>query len=304
MTVDDLKKDVDLLPYTTLRLKATAKYFFEARSREDLIKSSSLARDENLRLIVLGGGSNVAFSKKEFPGIVVRNLYMKREVISQDEEGAEVLVSSGYPVAKLVNENNEDGFAGLEYHLGLPGVVGGAIYMNSKWTHPTCYFGDPLVAANLIEPDGTLKTVDRGYFQFAYDYSTLHKTKEILLEAVFKYKKASPDVLKKRSAAALKYRKSTQPHGVKSVGCIFQNITPEEMRSIHEKTQSAGNLIDRAGFKGYMVGNFYVSPEHANFILNEGEGNPEDLMKLIAAIKKKVAQEFGVDLKEEVVIIN
>ncbi|MCL4377932.1 MAG: UDP-N-acetylenolpyruvoylglucosamine reductase, partial [Actinobacteria bacterium] len=119
------------------------------------------------------------------------------------------------------------------------------------------------------------------------------KSKEILLDATFQLKKNDPSILKERLKFAQNYRKLTQPSGKNTCGCFFQNVNG----------QSAGKLIDHSGLKGINIGKFFISEKHANFIINEGGGNPLDLMKLIKLIKTKVKEKFGVELKEEVVII-
>ena len=297
-----VQKQVDLFPHNTLRMRAKAESFFIAKSKGDLIDAVKYANEQSIPLFVIGGGSNIALTAKEIKGLVIKNLYMKSEVVAETETTVDLKVSSGYPVTKLINENIEAGYEGLEDHLGLPGTVGGALYMNSKWTHPECYFGDPLISATLLSPDGVVREVDKAYFDFAYDYSTIQKTKEIVLNAVFRLKKEKPSVVKQRAEESKEYRFKTQPHGVASSGCFFQNITKEEMKEINVETQSAGNLIDKSGLKGYQLGNFTISPEHANFVINQGEGSPDDLAKLIQTMKQKVKEKFGVELKEEVVV--
>ena len=288
-----LKQNFDLSLSTTLRMQSKARYYFEARTREDLINAKKYSIEHNIPLLIIGGGSNLVLLKHEINGLVVKNLYMKKEVISEDEDKVELLVSSGYPVAKLVNETVEAGISGFEYHLGLPGTVGGAIYMNSKWTNPVCYFGDDLIFAYLVSSSGEVKKVDRDYFQFAYDTSILQKTGEVLLEAAFRLKKSDKEELKKKAREALEYRKKTQPFGVASSGCIFRNVDGK----------SAGEMIDKAGLKGLKMGNFIISPTHANFIINQGEGKSEDLRQLIQVIKDKVREKFQVELKEEVIVV-
>lgn len=288
-----VKKDIDLCNFTTLKIHSLAEYFFEAKNREDLLKAKQISLQLGLPLFILGGGSNLAIIKRKIHGLVVRNLYQKKEIINEKKDYVDLLVSSGYLVSKLVLETIDQGFEGLEYHLALPGTVGGAIFMNSKWTKPLFYFGDYLIFSYLIDENGKIKKVDRDYFQFAYDFSILQKTKEILLEAIFRLKKTDPAILKKRGEEALNYRKQTQPRGVFSSGCFFKNINGK----------SAGYLIEQCGLKGYTVGDFYVSEKHANFIINRGNGKREDLMRLIRLIKEKVKEKFGLELEEEVVII-
>lgn len=288
-----VRQHVVLSSYTTFKIGGWAEFYFEAETREDLIKAYQVSKKLKIPLFLLGGGSKLAIVRKKIPGLVVRNLYQKKEIINEKKDYVDLLVSSGYLVSKLVLETIEQGFEGLEYHLGLPGTVGGAIFMNSKWTKPLFYFGDYLICGYLIDENGKIKKVDRDYFQFAYDFSILQKTKEILLEAIFRLKKTDPAILKKRGEEALNYRKQTQPMGVFSSGCFFKNINGK----------SAGYLIEQCGLKGYRVGDFYVSEKHANFIINRGKGKGEDLMELIRIIKEKVREKFGVKLEEEVILI-
>ena len=302
MITDKIQKQVNLFAYNTLRMRTVAEEFVMVMTREELIEAVTYAREKGIPFFVIGGGSNIALAKKELQGLVIKNLSMRTEVVAETDDTVDLRVSSGYPVTKLINECSEKGYSGLEYHLGLPGTVGGALYMNSKWTHPVCYFGDPLVSATLITPEGQIKEVDRDYFDFAYDHSTIQKTKEIVLDAVFRLKKTDPAEVAKHARDAQEYRKKTQPHGVASSGCFFQNITKEEMERIGVPTQSAGNLIDKSGLKGVKLGGFVVSAEHANFVINTGDGKPDDLVKLLALMKEKVKEKFGITLREEVVV--
>lgn len=293
----------DISPYITLRTKTTAEYYFVAETREDLINAVKAAHAASIPLVILGGGSNLAVMHDLIHGLVVRNLYQKLEFQNETEKTAEVFVAAGYPMGRLVNMTVNKGLAGFEYQLGLPGTIGGAIYMNSKWTRPVSYVGDSLISATLIDRTGNVKTVDRSYFQFAYDFSILQKTKEIVLDAVFRLEKADPAVLSKRSKDALEYRRKTQPFGVATSGCFFRNISKEEQERLKLSTTSAGYLIDQAGLKNTQVGEFIVSDKHANFVINKGNGNAADLVKLIGIIKERVKEKFGVELEEEVIVI-
>ena len=288
-----IEKNKDLTFFNTLRTKTTAKYFLEAKTMDDLIMGKKFSLKNKLPLFIIAGGSNMAIVKQKINGLVIKNSFSELKMIKETPEYVLLSVSSGYPVSRLVIETVSKGYQGFEYHKGLPGTVGGAIYMNSKWTKPISYFGDNLEYAYLIDGQGKRKKVDKDYFQFSYDYSNLQKTKEILIEAVFKLKKVNPTVLEKRAESAFKYRKETQPMGVKTSGCFFRNVDG----------RSAGQMIDQAGLKNFSVGDFFVSPTHANFIINKGHGKSEDLSKLISIIKKKVKKKFGVELEEEVIVI-
>lgn len=288
-----IRENFNLTPYLTLRTNTEAQYYFEADIREKLIKAKKASIKLSLPIFILGGGSNLAVTAEKIYGLVVHNRYIEKKILERNKNYVLLKVSSGYPVTLLANETAKQGFEGVQYHLGLPGTVGGALYMNSKWTHPVSYFGDSLEYACLIDNYGKVKKVNRDYFGFAYDTSILQKTHETVLDAVFKLKISDPAILTQKAKDSMKYRKKTQPFGVASSGCFFRNVDG----------RSAGQLIDKAGLKGTSMGNFYVSDKHANFIINKGHGDPHDLVKLIHLVKEKVKSKFGVQLKEEVIVI-
>ena len=215
-----VKKNFNLSPYLTLRTETSAQYYFEAESRADLLNAKRASLILKLPFFILGGGSNLAILKKKLNGLIIRNKYIYKKIEKQNSHVL-LTVSSGYPITKLAKELAEAGYEGLAYHFGLPGTVGGALYMNSKWTKPLSYAGDSLVSANLVDKKGKIKVVAPSYFKFAYDQSILQKTKEMVLEAVFKLKKTDPQVTRKHANFAIEYRKKTQPFGVFTSGCFF-----------------------------------------------------------------------------------
>jgi UDP-N-acetylenolpyruvoylglucosamine reductase len=286
----DLNKNIS--PYLTFRTKVFAQYFFEAVTKTDIINAYDICKKMDIPFLFLGGGSNLAITKNFIPGLIVKNSYQEKKLVTEDSDSVDLQISSGYPMGKLVMETVAAGWEGFEYHLGLPGTIGGGVYMNSKWTRPVSNIGDNLVTASLYNGK-SVRSENRNYFDFKYDYSILQETGEIVLEAIFKLKKNDPAVLKKRAQESLVYRKRTQPFGVSTCGCFFRNIDG----------RSAGQIIDVAGLKNKKIGSFIVSNKHANFIINEGEGDPSDLIELLSHIKNTVHDKLGIDLQEEVIVI-
>ncbi len=313
MIKDDIEKTVgsgrivsraELFPYLTLRTRSKAALFFEAKTRQDLINIKKASLRYAIPLLLLGGGSNLVVTKSLITGmIVVKNSYMSKKTVYEDDVRADIMISSGYPMPRLVNETVERGLGGLEYHKGLPGTIGGAVCMNSKWTRPESYVGDLVTAAYILDGSGKEKKVGRDYFEFGYDFSIIQITHDVILDVVFRFAKQSPKVLRKRTNEAFEYRKKTQPFGKNSSGCFFKNIGEEQKQALRLPTLSAGFLIDQAGMKGYRIGGYSVSDKHANFILNDGDGNEKDLSRLIRDVKNAVKKKYGIVLQEEVVII-
>ncbi len=300
---DRVVEHKDISHFLTLRTKTQAEYYFAAESRDDIVSAVQVCRQYDIPYFILGGGSNLAVLKDIIQGLVIHNRYIAKEIVNKTDEFTDIQFSSGYPMSRVVKETTEAGLGGFEYHLGLPGTIGGAMYMNSKWTKPVSYCGDSLISARILNQAGVVQQVDRAYFEFAYDFSILQKTHEIFLDGIYRLHQVDSAILTQRSQEALQYRKDTQPYGVATGGCFFQNISSEQQQSAGLQTKSAGYLIDNAGLKGKSIGSFVVSDKHANFIINTGEGKPEDLHSLLDLIKKTIKEKYGVELVEEVHIL-
>ncbi len=290
---DKVRQHIKLSSYSTFKMGGVADYYVEALTRKDIVNCVKACHMVNIPVTILGGASNVVIRDHNISGLVIRNLYREKITIKDDSSETILTISSGYPLSLLVRESVEAGLSGFEYHLGLPGSIGGALYMNSKWTHPDSYVGDQLIEAELIDRKGLVKKVNRDYFQFGYDASILQRTKEIVLTATFKLKKTNKEALRRAMNEAFEYRKKTQPLGVSTSGCFFKNVNG----------QSAGKMIDDLGLKGYTIGDFSISSHHANFIIHKGNGKYDDLKKLVSLIKQKVKDTYGVALEEEVIYI-
>ena len=291
-----IKTNVHLAPYTTFKVGGPAEYYFEAQSDGDIIKAIKAAHSLDLSVTIFGGVSNVVISDAGIKGLVIRNQNSAKKIIEETDDSVLLQVSSGYSMTRLAKETADNGWSGLEYHIGLPGTLGGAICMNSKWylnpgtDRREVYAGDPLVKAMIVSPDGESTVVDRAYFKFAYDYSILQETKEILLWAQFKLKKVAPEISKVHAQTSLNYRKETQPMGIPSSGCYFKNV----------KGESVGKMIDELGLKGHSIGGAQISDKHANFIINRGGATSHDVKQLVEFIKAKVKEKYDIDLEEEV----
>jgi len=309
-----VKQDEPLSIYTTLKIGGPADLFVVAKTHEELAAYIQTARSYTIPVTILGGGSNVLIADNGVRGLVIKNLAdnisikgMKKQMMDGKSMGIVfVKAESGTPMNKLVRYTIEEGLSGLHMHLGLPGSVGGALFMNSKWSRPDLnYVGDVLYQATILTPDNKIETVPQSYFQFAYDYSLIQKTGDIVLSAVFTLVVWPKDELWKLADESVSYRRTTQPQGVFSPGCTFRNITKAEAIRIPTPghTTSAGFLVDHAECKNMKVGDAAVSPIHANFIVNTGKAKASDVVQLIEQIRSKVMNRFGVILEEEIVRI-
>lgn len=299
-----IKEHVILAPFTTFHIGGPADYFFEAHTKDDLIQAIRVAREDSLPFFILGGGSNILIGDRGFRGMVIRNTThaismkgMKGSIVAGIQKGSVyVEADSGVPFNLLVRFTIDEGLQGLEMHLGLPGSVGGAIFMNSKWMNPPAYVCDVVYQARILTPTNDIQTVAKEYFQ---------KSRDIILSVVLKLHPGDKEALWNCANKSIEYRRNTQPQGAKTAGCIFKNITPAEaiIAQTPNHTTSSGYLIDHAGCKDAVVGGAKVSPVHANFIVNAGNATATDVLQLMDIISKRVQNQFGVTLKEEVIKI-
>lgn len=301
---DKLQKNVDVSRFTTIRSQSVAKYFFEAKTKQDLIDIAVFVKLHTIPYFIFGGGSNIIFASKHMCQLIIKNSYQEMWHEKEGEDTVFVTASSGYIMSRLVRDTVYAGLSGLQHQMGLPGTIGGAVAMNSKWTNPQSYIGDHVISATVVDQNGTIRKVSCTYFAFSYGYSSIQDTHDIVIDITFNLSKANKDELVQQMKQSLQYRNSTQPKGLPTSGCYFKNISNEEQKLYNLPTKSAGYLIDKAGLKGMQIGDFVVSDTHANFILNSNNGDPEDLHALITCIKDTIHKTFGVELKEEVEIVN
>ncbi len=315
--VNRLRQNEPLSLHTTFKVGGPAKFYVEAQKIEEIVKFVKLAKKLAISYFILGGGSNLVASDQGFDGLVIKNNSRKFEIMKMsgkiknkkegfglDVDTAFVYAESGVIMNQLVRFTIENGLGGLEYQLGLPGTVGGAVSMNSNFPRKNAYVGDCLYKALILTQEGEAKEVDKDYFKFAYDKSILQKTGEILLWAIFKMKSEDKKMLWERGEEAVKYRSQTQPKGFSS-GCMFKNISVADAMRIPTPNNitSAGFLIDKAGLKGKRIGDAVISDVHANFIINKGQAKGSDIIKLIRLAKEEVKKKFGVELELEVKIL-
>lgn len=305
-----------LSSYTTLRIGGLGEFFIVAKTQDELVKAIKAALEMKLPYTVLGGGTNVLISDEGVKGLVIRNETKDIKMIGMTgiKKARDILdsqktvfleIDSGVGVNRLVRYVLDEGLSGLETFLGQPGTVGGAVYMNAHNMKWGTFFGDTIKAAKIITQKGEIKSVDASYFKFGYDSSSLQKSRDVLLSVIITLSTSDKDELWKIGNEVAEYRRSTQPWGVLSAGCTFQNIKKSDAMRIPTPlyTTSAGYLIESIGLKGTRIGGASVSLEHANFIVVEPQTKSSDVVQLIQLITRKVYSKYHVRLKPEVVYI-
>lgn len=286
-----------LAPLTTFKLGGPADVLVTLDRADDLKRAVMLARDHGVPVTVIGGGSNLLIADQGIRGLVIR---IRGGEVCQIDPGR-IRAAAGVTINGLVRWTIAHGLAGLEAWAGTPGTVGGAIYGNAHFQGRN--ISDLVDAVCLMSRDGRISEVPAADMEFAYDYSRLHRTREIVISADFRVTPGEPDELRAIARESLAYRKRTQPLAMASAGCIFQNPTPEQDTLPADVPWSAGALVDRAGLKGAREGQARVSPTHGNFIVNEGGASAGEVRELIERCKRDVYRKYGVQLREEIVSV-
>jgi len=281
-----LLENEPLARYTTWRIGGPARYLALPAEADDVVRALELARERGLPWVVLGLGSNVLVKDAGFPGVVIR---MGKGMDRFEMKGATAIVGAGMPTPILARRTAEAGFVGVERFVGIPGTVGGGIYMNAG-----CHgaeFAEIVTEVTVMDAKGKVKQLSRKQISFKYRSSNLEG---IVLEAKLGLGEESPAKLKELQAKLFRWRKAGTPFDQPCCGSTFTNPSG---------TKTAGMLIDECGLKGYTVGGAQVSSLHANYIINKGTATASDVLKVIDHIRKTVAKKTGITLELECKII-
>lgn len=305
---ENFEFDKPLAPLTYFKIGGPAEVFLEITSENQAQKILDFAHENQVRITILGGASNVIISDKGLRGIVLNikaDSVQKLQKIDQQIDNKTIVeAESGIKTALLVSKTVALGLQGLEYFLGVPGTLGGAVYNNSHYLGQL--IGDHIDQVYVLKPGSEGYWLSHEECDFAYDHSRFHSTNELIWKTHFALLPGNRDESNQKIAEATRYRATTQPLGIPSSGCIFQNVpnTPELQERFEQFADKShvpgGFLIDKAGLKGKRVGSIEVSDKHAAWMINLGDGKSEDVRKLIDLVKSEVNTKFGVNLKEEV----
>ena len=287
--IGDIKVSPSLSRLSTYRVGGNARLLVYPKNIECLISLMELINEHDLKYFILGNGSNVLFSDDLYDGIIIK-LDKFDDIEFKDNI---VRVGAGYSLIKLSLECAKRGLAGLEFASGIPGTVGGAVFMNAG-----AYNADiksVIKNVTVLTDDLKVITLTNPEMKFNYRESILqHKKGYICLGATFKLGKSDrntlEEIIKERKLA----RKRTQPLEYPSAGSVFRN--PEGLYS--------GKIIEDLGLKGYTVGGAMISKKHANFIINTGNAKASDIKDIIDYVKEEARLKYNINLRVEQRLIN
>ena len=277
-------ENYNLNEHTTYKVGGKAICAVIPEDEEGLIILLKYLRENSIKYKILGNGSNVIFNNSGYNGVIIKlDSFNSLKIINN-----KVIVGAGYPLNKLAIRVSRLGFTGLEFAAGIPGTVGGAVYMNAGAYKSD--IGYVLTSAKVLTPDYKIKTMYNKDLDFHYRTSFLQTHKDyVCLEAIFSLVKGNPSEIMEIIQERKVRRLETQPLEYPTAGSVFRN--PEG--------DFAGRLIEEIGYKGKAIGGAKVSEKHANFIVNNGNATGEEIKELINKIKKEVKNKYNIELKVE-----
>lgn len=294
-----VRTHVQLAPLTTFKIGGPADYFIEARSADELHDILRTGQQFDVPYFLLGLGANILIGDGGFRGLVIHNRARKVRV---DAERRQLYAESGavvYP--DLIETAVSHGLSGLEHYVGIPSTVGGALWQNLHFLSPppererTMFIEEVVLNADLLLETGDRRTVDVDYFDFGYDYSTLHDREDKVLAATFQLEEKDEASMRATMAANMQWRRERHPplETEPSAGSIFKKI----------EGIGAGRLIDQCGLKGTRIGGIEVTHRHANILINRGHGTAGDVRTLISHIQHVVKDKTGYLLEPEILFV-
>lgn len=296
-----VKFDEPMSRHTSLRVGGPAEAYLTPPNMDGLKLLINWAWQKSLPYLIVGDGTNLLVKDGGIGGIVIVLTECLKEITKTGEGNQEVVVTAmaGARMQALCRFAIQNGLAGMNFALGIPGTVGGGIMMNAGTAYG--WIEKVLRAIRLLLPDGQLREITRDRLKFSYrelswdpEPGQMYPGQPIIVEGSFGLHLSDPRKLKAEAEEILKTRRQKQPIGVPSAGCFFKNPA-------YGKT--AGELIELAGLKGKSIGGAAVSSKHANFLINTGRASATDFLALMELVQETVSKMFNIELEREVKIV-
>lgn len=280
--------DEPMSRHTTFRIGGNADAFWTPADESELIAGLKLLKTAGVPAAILGNGSNVLVRDKGIRGCVVSLAAPMSDIAI---EGTEVTAGAGAILGVVSNKAAEAGLTGLEFAVGIPGSIGGAVYMNAG-----AYGGeikDIVSSVTALLPNGEVKQFTAAEFDFGYRHSVFQENGAIIISAVFSLAAGDREASRRQMNEIQAKRREKQPLELPSAGSTFKR----------PPGYFAGTLIDQTGLKGYTVGGAQVSEKHAGFVVNKGGATAADVLQLMKDVSDRIYAAHGVRLEPEVRII-
>lgn len=284
----EIKYDEPMRKHTSFRIGGPADFFIRPGDIEELKQVIQCCKKESVPYYIIGNGSNLLVKDKGFRGCIIQIYDNFKEV---HIDGTKVTAQSGVLLSRLSNVILAESLTGFEFAHGIPGTLGGAVFMNAG-----AYGGemkDVIQYATVMDLEGNIFQLANEELELGYRTSIAQKKGYIVLEVVMQLQKGEYDAIKKRVNELTHQRTTKQPLNMPSAGSTFKR----------PPGYFAGKLIMDAGLRGYRIGGAQVSEKHCGFVVNTGDATAKDVLDLIAYVQKKVKEQFEVQMETEVLII-
>jgi UDP-N-acetylmuramate dehydrogenase len=282
-------QDESLARHCTYRIGGPAKYMAFPEKPDHLRALASYLQKSQEPYFIIGNGSNILPPDEGFPGWIISTMKLAEHIVFLSEN--EVAASASTPNSRLLRTCAEKGLGGIEYLSGVPGNLGGAVWMNAGTAKG--WIAEQLGEVTTFSFSQGVRTYSKPQLKYSYREQHFMGEDEIILSATLLLNPEPADTVKARLAQLIKQRKAAQPIELPSCGSVFRN--PDG--------HNAWKLISDAGLRGKKIGGARISEKHCNFIVNEGGATQKDVLALIAEAKARVQEKFGITLQEEVVLL-
>ncbi|HLO51001.1 MAG TPA: UDP-N-acetylmuramate dehydrogenase [Kamptonema sp.] len=285
-----IKSQVSLAPLTSFRVGGPAEWYIAPGTVEELQASFEWASSEGVPVTLLGAGSNLLVSDRGLSGLVIGTRHLRH--VHFNLETGQLTAGSGESIPRLAWLAAKRGWQGLEWAVGIPGTVGGAVVMNAGAHRNST--AEILVNASVLSPTGKLEILTPQELGYRYRTSALQGNNRLVTQATFQLRPGfEKAVVMAATTEHLNQRRTSQPYHLPSCGSVFRNPGPK----------TAGWLIEQTGLKGHQIGGAQVAVRHANFILNCGWATASDIFQLIRYVQEQVEQRWSLLLEPEVKIL-
>ena len=282
--------DSSMARRTTFKTGGKADAFLEVLEEEELCNLLPWLRKEGLPCTVIGWGSNLIVKDHRLKGMVVRFGGKLSELRLDDSLEPRIFAGAGLSIKDFLRWCRVQGLSGMEFLAGIPGTLGGAVFMNAgAFGKEIC---EHVLKVHMVTPLGLKKDFTRAELEFSYRKLEMERG-NFITHICFGVEKGTEEKVSQRMTGFLKKRREAQPLELPSAGSVFKN-PPGDF---------AGRLIEKAGLKGTRMGGAMISEKHANFIVNTGNASSEDILALIDLAKKRVREDFGVRLELEIQVV-
>lgn len=282
---DNVKLQEPMSKHTTFRIGGPADFYLCPHSTKEVQQTVQICKEENLPYFILGNGSNLLVSDKGYRGAIIQ-LWKNFSDISVKD--CCITAKAGALLSKVAAEALEEGLTGMEFASGIPGTIGGAVFMNAG-----AYGGemkDVIKEVKVLDDQGEIRVLSNEEMKLGYRTSIVKEKGYTVLSAVLQLKKGDISVIRETMEDLKNRRTSKQPLDMPSAGSTFKR--PEGY--------FAGKLIMDSGLRGFSVGGAQVSEKHCGFVVNKGGATAEDVTALIREVQRRVKEKFGVELETEV----